>query len=399
MNEVRTMDDDTGIDGGCGNGGDTASVNAPHHVICSASVSPLDILRTRSRTLHPSNNTPLSHVPTSTKLEPGALRIPGNDNVRCWHDGFTFPHAPIGYPVDYDATLGQYTVIGRFCSPQCAAAWASERHQWASNLGTMYLNTVARSIGYETPIIPAPPSFWINEYGGVWDVSVFRQTFCGTCTTPHNTAHPPMISFPAVIEGIGAPPPQPTGKRRVGGPSLSSSNANSSSLCTGMYHAYAEQQNSLKYQSRRASASVTASPNASPALSPMASPMASPTSRSSTTSPTAGSTARSTSSMTSRTTTSRTRGRNASILTSETIAASGESKQRTPEGAKITTQRMADSVIEYPRTKRQNTGSTIESLEPEKEIEGPLSSFVRRRSGRATQKKKSADAPIAMDEE
>lgn len=109
-------------------------------------------------------------------------------DLRCWHCTFTFTWSPFPLPRSYDVDTGRYRVIGVFCGPSCAKAYAihSGKYMHPHDI-CMWIDQIARDhFGYYIveggPIkgIPvAPQRELLREYCGPKGFSI--EQFRSVC--------------------------------------------------------------------------------------------------------------------------------------------------------------------------------------------------------------------------
>lgn len=94
--------------------------------------------------------------------------------VRCWWCTYPFDWTPFPLPCSYDKYSKKYRVIGSFCGPSCAKAYAANTLR-QTNTGYSYgwIDEIAKKyFGYITPlgqlplIRPAPPKEILQDYCG-----------------------------------------------------------------------------------------------------------------------------------------------------------------------------------------------------------------------------------------
>lgn len=77
---------------------------------------------------------------------------PEKTNVKCWHCTYAFTWTPFPLPRSLEKSTGRYRVIGMFCGPSCAKAYATYSGKYF-NLGNImfWIDEIARNhFGYET---------------------------------------------------------------------------------------------------------------------------------------------------------------------------------------------------------------------------------------------------------
>jgi hypothetical protein len=106
-----------------------------------------------------------------------------------------------GMPIMYDSVHQVFQQFGAFCSLECAAA-----HNFATHLGSdkvweihSWIQLLAKKLGIETPIRPAPSRFLLQMFGGPMQIDDFRMC--------HKSLHrayvmniPPMINVSSQTE-------------------------------------------------------------------------------------------------------------------------------------------------------------------------------------------------------
>lgn len=106
-----------------------------------------------------------------------------------------------GMPILYDAVHQVFQQFGTFCSLECAAAHNFATHQGSDKVWEIHswIQLLAKKLGIETPIRPAPTRFLLQLFGGPMTIDDFRQ-----CHKSLQRAYvmniPPMINVSSQTE-------------------------------------------------------------------------------------------------------------------------------------------------------------------------------------------------------
>jgi hypothetical protein len=110
----------------------------------------------------------------------------------CCHDIATHKY---GMPIAFDPVHQVFQQFGTFCSLECAAAHNFATHQGSDKVWEVHswIQLLAKRLGIETPIRPAPSRYLLQLFGGPMKIEDFRAC--------HKSLHrayvmniPPMIS-------------------------------------------------------------------------------------------------------------------------------------------------------------------------------------------------------------
>lgn len=103
---------------------------------------------------------------------------PEKTNIACWWCCHNFSNTPATLPTKYEK--GIYSVIGVFCSPECAGAWnfndkANDSLIWErySLLNMLYIN-IYKNINLNIKL--APPKELLEKFGGQLTIEEFRNS-------------------------------------------------------------------------------------------------------------------------------------------------------------------------------------------------------------------------------
>ena len=127
---------------------------------------------------------------------------PQSTSIHCYWCCHKFDTPPFGIPVKY-TSAGKFHVYGCFCSLECAAAYNFDAKDgghddiWERNT---LINFIAKKIGYEKNIKPAPSRLALHMFGGHLSIQDFRG-FCSTAKLI-NINFPPMMTITQQIEEI-----------------------------------------------------------------------------------------------------------------------------------------------------------------------------------------------------
>lgn len=101
---------------------------------------------------------------------------PDKTDLWCWHCCHTFDTKPIPFPLKYDEKLQRFSVVGTFCSWNCAKAFkqnaGSFRRGIDENIFTLFYK---RCTGTIKSIPAAPPKYLLDVFGGPLTIEEFRN--------------------------------------------------------------------------------------------------------------------------------------------------------------------------------------------------------------------------------
>jgi hypothetical protein len=103
---------------------------------------------------------------------------PLSTSVHCYHCCHRFSTPPLGLPVKYSPTTGQFMVIGCFCSLECACAYNlySTRDSVDECLNRNSLvNMLSARLGLGNFVKPAPDRLALSIFGGHMSITDFRE--------------------------------------------------------------------------------------------------------------------------------------------------------------------------------------------------------------------------------
>lgn len=118
-------------------------------------------------------------------------------NVACWWCCHQFDTHPVCAPVKYNEHKDLFTVIGCFCSFNCAKAYAMKDMR---NNSSIALNSFLykRVTGQLAHIKPAPPKTVLKMFGGPLSITEYRDTFVSLSSIHINVY--PMVFVPTQVE-------------------------------------------------------------------------------------------------------------------------------------------------------------------------------------------------------
>lgn len=126
---------------------------------------------------------------------------PQSTSIHCYWCCHKFDTPPFGIPVKY--TGHKFQVYGCFCSLECAAAYNFDAKDgghdeiWERN---NLINFIAKKIGYQKRVKPAPNRLSLNMFGGHLGIKEFRD-YCNTSKLI-NINFPPMMTITQQIEEV-----------------------------------------------------------------------------------------------------------------------------------------------------------------------------------------------------
>lgn len=141
-------------------------------------------------------------------LKDFASGYPQTTDVACWWDCHTFDTQPVGIPQSIHDKNNQisFKTIGCFCSFNCAYAWCKydktlpKCRPNLAMLTTMYRTlTNDKTLNMTTNRLTiAPPRLALKLFGGVMDITQFRQHFNGILE--YDICLSPMIPLNIIID-------------------------------------------------------------------------------------------------------------------------------------------------------------------------------------------------------
>jgi len=118
-------------------------------------------------------------------------------NIACWWCCHQFDTHPVCAPVKYNEHKDIFTVVGCFCSFNCAKAYAMKDFK---NNSSIALNSFLykRVTGQLAHIKPAPPKTVLKMFGGPLTIKEYRETF-NSLSSIHLNVYP-MVFVPTQVE-------------------------------------------------------------------------------------------------------------------------------------------------------------------------------------------------------
>lgn len=127
---------------------------------------------------------------------------PASTSVHCYWCCHRFSNVPVGIPLSYNEELAKFMVYGCFCSCECAAAYNLESKESADELMMRHslINMLARELGYQKVVRPAPSRLILTMFGGPMTIDEFREV----CHTSRLVLvnFPPMMTITQQVEEI-----------------------------------------------------------------------------------------------------------------------------------------------------------------------------------------------------
>ena len=127
---------------------------------------------------------------------------PASTSVHCYWCCHRFKNVPIGIPLTYNEDLRKFMVYGCFCSCECAAAYNLDSKESSDELMTRhgFLNMLARELGHQHLVRPAPSRLVLSMFGGPMTIDHFRER----CHTSRLILvnFPPMMTVTQQVEEI-----------------------------------------------------------------------------------------------------------------------------------------------------------------------------------------------------
>lgn len=86
-------------------------------------------------------------------------------------------HMHVGLPISYDAILDTFTMVGTFCSFECAAAYNFSVYQGSDRVWEIlsWIQYLSDKMGLGSPVRPAPSRYSLQMFGGPLHISEFRS--------------------------------------------------------------------------------------------------------------------------------------------------------------------------------------------------------------------------------
>lgn len=125
---------------------------------------------------------------------------PANTTIHCYWCCNKFENPPVGIPVNYDKEV--FNVYGCFCSLECAAAYNFKMNHNIDEMWERFnlINLMARKLGCDKQIKPAPDRLSLKQFGGFMEIDQFREYT--TQSRFVNVNFPPMNSLTQQLEEI-----------------------------------------------------------------------------------------------------------------------------------------------------------------------------------------------------
>ena len=127
---------------------------------------------------------------------------PASTSVHCYWCCHRFKNVPIGIPLTYNEDICKFMVYGCFCSCECAAAYNLDSKESSDEVMTRhgFLNMLARELGHQHLVRPAPSRLVLNMFGGPMSIEEFRER----CHTSRLILvnFPPMMTVTQQVEEV-----------------------------------------------------------------------------------------------------------------------------------------------------------------------------------------------------
>ena len=167
-------------------------------------------------------------------------------SLRCWHCTHEFAGDPWHLPVARSGN--DFTGVGVFCSPSCAAGWGSARNGYQLSQSISWLRAEARTRstdGKGDGFAVAPPAHWLTTFGGPLTIEKFRAM--GRNGITYIEKAPPFVSRPLVLERKqgSLPPPNletSTTRTRAARATAAAATEATTTQSRGLYHDYLDNQ-------------------------------------------------------------------------------------------------------------------------------------------------------------
>lgn len=115
-------------------------------------------------------------------------------NVACWWCCHQFDTYPVCSPVRYNESKDLFTVVGCFCSFNCAKSYSMQYNKSIS-LNSFLYKKIKGKLEY---IKPAPPKTVLHMFGGPLSIEEYRSTF-NTLSSININVYP-MVFSPLQVE-------------------------------------------------------------------------------------------------------------------------------------------------------------------------------------------------------
>ena len=125
------------------------------------------------------------------------------DNTVCFWCCYKLTSSGIGLPIRHDVVHNTFTQFGTFCSLECASAYNFSNNQGSERVWEInsWIHLLARNLGLNTPIRPAPSKYMLQLFGGPMSIEEFRKAHIGmTRTFVQNI--PPLITVNPQMEVV-----------------------------------------------------------------------------------------------------------------------------------------------------------------------------------------------------
>jgi len=130
---------------------------------------------------------------------PGAPFLPSTStSLKCWHCVHAFSGVPCQIPM-HAFESAAVNMLGNFCSWSCAVSWIIERKMHTTSDILMHVNVAASKQNVKLPIARAPPTYFLEDFGGCMSIDQFRAI--GIDSIPVKVLTEPCLSYPIAIEG------------------------------------------------------------------------------------------------------------------------------------------------------------------------------------------------------
>lgn len=123
---------------------------------------------------------------------------PSSTSIHCYWCSHRFDNAPLGIPLKH--VDNKFYVFGCFCSLACAAAYNFAGRSSYDEVIERYqlINLMARRLGHEGRVRPAPDRLALKMFGGHIDIEEFRAFSAGSKVIGVN--FPPMMTLTQQVE-------------------------------------------------------------------------------------------------------------------------------------------------------------------------------------------------------
>lgn len=125
---------------------------------------------------------------------------PANTSIACYWCCHRFDNSPFGIPVSYNNEA--FEVFGCFCTLECAAAFNFKNNDAIDEVWERHnlIHLLARRLGINGTIKPAPDRLSLKMFGGFLDIEAFRNY--SQSYKLINVNFPPMTSLTQQIEEV-----------------------------------------------------------------------------------------------------------------------------------------------------------------------------------------------------